>query len=241
MNKSVTILILLIAVSYSQPTENDSGELYSPQESAAIEQLRKKFEEACIRNSGSNVTYAEVMEAVALIPRCLSGKINLENIIAGWMALSNDTREEFFSEHCPVIRSSVVECLKPVESVALQCIEPGGQRVESPDFPVYILPQALDLVCENHGEILFANKSESPNECFSNYYTYIKSCMKNFVSDTNAKLRKNYSETECRVLIDSRECVAEKLGSCGNRDLIRIFDLPYQAIVRETACKNFIK
>ncbi|XP_055533936.1 uncharacterized protein LOC129723623 isoform X2 [Wyeomyia smithii] len=238
MKSSATVLILLIGLCcHSQPIESDSDER-SPEESEAIERLRTKFENACIRNSGSEVTYAEVMEAVALMPRCLSGKINIEAILQGWMSLNNDTREGFFSEYCPVVRSSVVECLQPIESIALQCLESGDQRVESPDFPVYFLPQVLDLICENHGAILFANDSGNPSGCFQNYYTYIKSCMKNFVSDTNAKLRKNYTELECRVLKTSRECVADKLGACGNRDLIKIFDIPYQALVRETACKN---
>ncbi|XP_058838238.1 uncharacterized protein LOC131693955 [Topomyia yanbarensis] len=240
MHSAISILTLtLLPVSLCLSTD-ESGEKFSPEEKEAIQRLKTQFDDACLRNSGSNVTYDEVMEAVALTPACVSSKISVEELFGDWLELNNDTRVAFFSKYCSPVKSSVVECLKPVESLALQCVRPEGQRVEAPDFPLYILPQVVDLLCEDYGAILFANNVVSPIECFQNYYSYIQSCMKNFVSETNAKVRGDYGEVECNVLKSARDCVAEKVDACGNRDLIRIFDLPYQAVIRETFCKNMI-
>lgn len=207
----------------------------------AVRRLRKTLEDSCERNSGSNATYDEMMEAVAQTPHCFGTKFDFDELVGGWYGLGSDTREEYFSKFCPVVKRGVQECLEPVEAISRLCMTEKDQRVEYPDFPMYLLPQVVDLLCDGHGAILFANYSESPTECFENYFTYMKQCMRNFVSETNAKPRGQFAEVECRVLERSRKCVMDKLTSCGNGELIRVFDIPYRSVVEQTMCSNWLK
>ncbi|XP_039442347.1 uncharacterized protein LOC120422864 [Culex pipiens pallens] len=236
----VTVIVAVAKGCSSAPTE-DSDERESLQELEAVRRLRKTLEDSCESNSGSNATYGDMMEAVADTPACFGSKFDLEELVDGWNRLSNATREQYFTKNCPVVKQGVQECLVPVEAISRLCMTSEAQRVEWPDFPMYLLPKVVDLLCEGHGEILFANNSKSPTKCFENYFTYMKQCMRNFMSETNAKPRGEFAEVECRVLERSRRCVIDKLTNCGNGELIKVFDLPYRSVVEQTACSNFIK
>uniref|UniRef100_A0A1Q3FS51 Putative conserved secreted protein n=2 Tax=Culex tarsalis TaxID=7177 RepID=A0A1Q3FS51_CULTA len=233
--------IVSLALGCSSAPAQDSYERDSEQELEAVRRLRKTLEDSCESNSGSNATYGAMMEAVAQTPTCFGSKFELEELVNGWNRLSNATREQYFTTYCPVVKAGVQECLVPVEALGRLCMTSDAQRVEYPDFPMYLLPQVVDLLCEGHGEILFANNSKSPTKCFENYFTYMKQCMRNFVSETNAKPRGEFAEVECRVLERSRWCVLDKLTNCGNGDLIKVFDIPYRSVVEQTACRDFIK
>ncbi|XP_062552757.1 uncharacterized protein LOC134217926 [Armigeres subalbatus] len=233
---------LSIGIYDCKPTSEESNELNASEERNAIEQLKEHFEDACIRNSRSTVTYAEVMEAVSETTACFGANVDYGEFLADWRRLNSDTRGVFFAKYCPLIKNTTSVCLEPVEELSKLCMDPGAQRVEAPDFPLYLLPKVVDLVCQGNGAILFANSDsdERPTSCFENYFSYIQRCMKNFVSETGAKSRQDYGELECRVLQKSRECVQKKLSDCGNAGLIQVFDVPYQTIVQETKCRHFI-
>ncbi|XP_001656855.2 uncharacterized protein LOC5578211 [Aedes aegypti] len=237
----VLFMLAMLTTALCKPASEESNERYSSKERDAIEQLKEHFEDACTRNSDSAVTYAEVMEAVAETTTCFGFKVDFGILLTEWRNLDKTNRAAFFEKYCPVIKNISTECLEPVGELSKLCLDPGAQRVEAPDFPLYLLPQVVDLMCEDSGAILLAGNSENPTECFGNYFSYIQRCMKNYVSETNAKSRQKYAEPECRVLEESRDCVLNKLSDCGNSKLIRFFDVPYTAIVKETECKNFLR
>ncbi|XP_065083970.1 uncharacterized protein LOC135706303 [Ochlerotatus camptorhynchus] len=236
-----TVIFALLAVGNGKPASDDSSEQNTSEERGAIGRLKQHFEDACTRNSNSSVTYADVIEAVSETTVCFGFKLDFGEFLSGWRHLNDENREEFFTKYCPLVKNTTLQCLEPVEELSKLCLNPGAQRVEAPDFPMYLLPQVVDLVCEDNGAIFFASSAERPFDCFENYFGYIQRCMKNFVSETSAKSRGDYGEPECRVLEKSRECVRSNLEDCGSLELIRMFDVPYKAIVRETECRNFLR
>lgn len=233
------VLFLLVGNHLCTPLEGSVEANSADDETAAsiVEDRRA----TCTRYSGSESTYDDMLKAVRKAPVCFLDNIpDLIEVYEAWQNLTFSSRVGFFSKYCPIARSTLLECARPVEELSIQCLRPGGHRVEGPDFPVHLFPAMLDVLCENSGEIIFVNSSGKPSPCVTKFWTIQNECLHPASKKVLLKVKENYSEADCRTLETARACVASRLESCGHPKFVRVFDVPYNELIKETVCKDFV-
>uniref|UniRef100_A0A8D8BSK7 27 kDa hemolymph glycoprotein n=1 Tax=Culex pipiens TaxID=7175 RepID=A0A8D8BSK7_CULPI len=144
---------------------------------------------------------------------------------------------EFGFRYCPQVKNSM-RCITQVTDMVRKCVEP--ERIALYDTFVSTIPQAVDLICKNDGELIFV---DGPNfkECSKKLPRYLDDCSSNIASFADTMDLAAYGEYQCTELDKVRQCYKKELADCRVPRMIELFDLFYRPVVKASPCKDFIK
>uniref|UniRef100_A0A182KHE4 Secreted protein n=1 Tax=Anopheles christyi TaxID=43041 RepID=A0A182KHE4_9DIPT len=152
--KATLVLLAILAISTvtiaSPRFARDADS--SSEESAETGEMMKEIQEMCRNNSGSDEAFVTLMESAQTTFTCFVGAIDMDGFMSDLYTLTNETRSTFFPRYCPQLRTAY-KCTNKLVNDFRPCLEED-------DFTIVqalsgILPDAVDLMCKNEGEILF--------------------------------------------------------------------------------------
>uniref|UniRef100_A0A182SFY5 DUF19 domain-containing protein n=1 Tax=Anopheles maculatus TaxID=74869 RepID=A0A182SFY5_9DIPT len=103
-----------------------------------------------------------------------------------------------------------------------------------------MLPDAVELICKNDGEIFFKLDEPKYSECFYKMPDFYVECVSIInATDTDDWDISHLSRDQCGQLTGFRECVKSKVDICKAPDLISVYDLFHNTLFRMTPCRNY--
>ncbi|KFB50697.1 AGAP006275-PA-like protein [Anopheles sinensis] len=163
--------------------------------------------------------------------------IDIENFVADIDSLSNRTRKEFFTRYCPQMKR-VTTCEVDLLEAAKRCLNKDSYIFNK--AMVGFTPDVVDLVCKNDGEILFKPDAITSVGCLDQMRSYLVQCMNQLGMEASSWSLPYLTRTQCGTLSKLRQCVERKLDVCKAPNLIAVYDLFEDALVRLTPCRNTI-
>lgn len=112
------------------------------------------LERQCLQRTGSTETFELLMAGFSFVPICFAAHLDLEGLIDDLEVLNGTNRVEFFDTYCPQANESL-QCVNPMLELFRKCWD--GEELAFLDIMINLLPEALDLICKDHGEIFFSN------------------------------------------------------------------------------------
>ncbi|XP_058448044.1 27 kDa hemolymph glycoprotein-like [Malaya genurostris] len=232
----LTLLIALVTASIARlipPTEKENS---SSEESTELNEVLDEIRTACEKNSGSNKAFDELIAEASSVPFCFMEKFDVEGFSTDVDSVSNATRKEFFTKYCPQLHDSLT-CFNPTIDKFRACMDKDDS--EGLDVFVNLLPEAIDLICRDDGEIFFVD-DQNIIQCIEKVGNYSTECLQKVSNATDTMSLSNYGAKQCGELSDMRQCFEERFTECKAPRLLDVFDLFYRAVVKSSACKNFI-
>lgn len=218
----------------TENTENKEGE---DEDDNDIAEFIKGVEVQCLNKTGSNHTFEMIALNAAMLPLCVMSNLDLEAFPADLENLNETTRHQFFPTYCPQVRETL-SCLDPITTELRKCLDP--EEIEVMEIVIQMIPEGLDLVCKNDGQIFFMEGTNF-EECIDKFPQYVDKCADKMSNATDVMDLSNYGPQECDELHQVRDCFSEQLVDCKATQLMDIFDLFYRPMVKASPCKNFIK
>uniref|UniRef100_A0A2M4BXN6 Putative secreted protein n=1 Tax=Anopheles marajoara TaxID=58244 RepID=A0A2M4BXN6_9DIPT len=189
----------------------------------------------CKSNTGSNAAFSVVMESVEQAMECVS-HFDAENFVIDFDELTNATRGAFFAKYCPKVRS-LVSCHDGMLVAVRPCLKKGTFNIVQALFDS--IPEALDLACENDGEIVFKLKDQQRLECMGQKESQMKVCANALTNNLNGEWEDSkLTQEQCSMLTNFRQCLKDQLDLCDLSDFISIYDIPMNAMLSLTPCGN---
>uniref|UniRef100_A0A8D8H852 (northern house mosquito) hypothetical protein n=1 Tax=Culex pipiens TaxID=7175 RepID=A0A8D8H852_CULPI len=227
-----TMLLILLVGFNSVSTAQDSDESDS---SVDYEELAKYLDllgPSCLRLTGSNNTYEQLVINSVYVPLYLSSKLDVADFQRDLKTLDESNREKFFPKYCHQLHKSL-SVLEPVTTGLRKSLDP--EEVELLDILIDKLPEAINLACKDNGQIFFMDDS---SKCLDKFAGYVKKCAAKVSKTTEAVDLSNYGPKQCNELAEVRECFEQKTAGCKGPRLTDIFDLFYRPILKATPCKS---
>lgn len=147
-----------------------------------------------------------------------------------------------------------LRCITQVTDMVRQCVEPD--RIALYDTFVSTIPEAVDLICKNDGELIFGKFGntiinslnniwiytavDGPNfkECSKKLPRYLDDCSSHIASFADTMDLAAYGEYQCTELDKVRQCYKKELADCRAPRMIELFDLFYRPVVKASPCKD---
>uniref|UniRef100_A0A1Y9H2P7 DUF19 domain-containing protein n=1 Tax=Anopheles dirus TaxID=7168 RepID=A0A1Y9H2P7_9DIPT len=233
----VGVLALLIATNASPLPQTAVAAPESSEESGEIEGIMKEVQEMCSNNSGSDAAFLNLMESFQRTMVCSMSAIDLDSFMSDIDSLSNETRTTFFPRYCPQLRTAY-SCIDKLVNDFRPCLEEDDYTIVR--AMVGILPDALDLMCKNDGELLFKFEEPKYAECFDKIGDSFNECTNTFLNGTDDWDISHMTEPQCNTMTGFRQCVQDKMNICKAPDLISVYDLFHNALFRMTPCRNYV-
>ncbi|XP_058061248.1 27 kDa hemolymph glycoprotein-like [Anopheles bellator] len=226
------VLIVLTVVNGSPVANPESSE-----ESEETKEALREMQELCRNNSGSDQAYTNVVEEVTKTMVCFA-KFDFETFFEDFDQLSNETRTTFFDNYCPKLRSAVA-CKNGLITAVRPCLDEDDFGIV--EGLVGIIPDAVELLCKNNGEIVFKLEDEDVLECAIKSMDQFMECGNAVMNMAESWELSHLTQEQCGVVTDLRKCFKEKLAVCKAPDLISIYDLFHNALIRMTPCRNYVE
>ncbi|XP_049299365.1 27 kDa hemolymph protein-like isoform X2 [Anopheles funestus] len=228
-------VVALCAVTIASPLGKAADS--SSEESGEAGEFVKELQELCRNNSGSDAAFLELMESFQSTMMCTVAAIDLEGLMSEVDALSNETRTTFFPRYCPQLRTAY-NCIDKLVNDFRPCLEED-------DFTIVkalagILPDAVELMCKNDGEILFKFDEPKYTECFEKVSDSFDECL-TFLNGTDDWDISSMTRDQCSQLSGFRQCLQDKMNICKAPDLINVYDLFHNTLFRMTPCRNYME
>uniref|UniRef100_A0A182WCG2 Secreted protein n=1 Tax=Anopheles minimus TaxID=112268 RepID=A0A182WCG2_9DIPT len=235
--KLIVLIIVYIrshVVTIASPVGNPAD---SSEESAETGEIVKELQEMCRNNSGSDAAFEQLQASGQLAMLCTFSAVELEPLMADLDTLSNETRKAFFSRYCPQLRNAY-SCVGKLVDDFRPCLEED-------DFTIVqaisgIVPDAIELVCKNDGDILYKLEEPKYAECLDKVSDSFEECL-GFFNNTDDWDISHMTRDQCGQLTGFRQCLQDKLNICKAPDLIDVFDLFYNTLFRMTPCRNYVE
>uniref|UniRef100_A0A182LXL6 Uncharacterized protein n=1 Tax=Anopheles culicifacies TaxID=139723 RepID=A0A182LXL6_9DIPT len=221
-----------IVVTNASPLGNPADS--SSEESAEIGEVVKELQELCRNNSGSDAAFENLKQSGQNAMMCAVTAIDLEALMTDVDALSNETRTTFFPRYCPQMRTAY-SCLNKLVDDFRPCLEEDDYTIVS--AIAGILPDAVELICKNDGEIMYKFHEPKYTECLDKVSDSFDECLV-FFNNTDDWDISHLTRDQCGQLTGFRQCLQNKLNICKAPDLIEVFDLFYNTLFRMTPCRN---
>uniref|UniRef100_A0A182QR50 Secreted protein n=1 Tax=Anopheles farauti TaxID=69004 RepID=A0A182QR50_9DIPT len=232
------VLALFVAANASPVPGTSVGTSVSSEEnSAEIEGMLKEVEEMCRNNSGSDAAYVKVLGTFEQTMTCAVSSIDFDRLIVDADALNNETRKTFFPRYCPQLRTAY-SCFDKLVNDFRPCLEEDDFTIVR--ALVGILPDALELLCKNDGELLFKFDEPKYAECFEKLGDNFDQCTQAFLNGTDDWDISHMTEGQCNTMTGFRQCVQNQMSICKAPDLISVYDLFHNALFRMTPCRNYV-
>ncbi|XP_050092220.1 27 kDa hemolymph protein-like [Anopheles aquasalis] len=237
MSKLIVTLLLIgiLIVCDGSPLSHESSESNESNAPTKMDFL-EKISEQCRNNTGSDDAFLELMESFENVSRCVL-KFDIESFNTDFEQLTNATRTAFFTKYCAEVRP-LVSCFDDVFDSMTPCIKESGFKVMKVFFDSF--PETLDVACKNDGEIIFKLKDETRKNCFMEQGKQLSECVGKYMSSAiwNDDWNSELTQDKCSILTSYRSCLMEPLDACDLSDLISIYDVPMNAMLRLTPCAN---
>lgn len=227
---TVAVLVCVAAVG-GYPLAVDSSQ--SQETTELLESLHKQ----CFQSTGSTETYEELVVGFAFLPICFADHLDLDGIAGDLGELDKTNRVQFFDTYCPQVNQSL-QCIQPVMVQLRKCF--AGEELEVMDILINMVPEAVNLICKDHGEIFFRLDAPEYEKCMPNFETYALECSAKISNETEALDLSKFGEEQCHELKDFRACIADKLEICKAPGIIDLFDLFYKPVVKGISCEKYI-
>ncbi|XP_053676373.1 27 kDa hemolymph glycoprotein-like [Anopheles nili] len=231
------ILALLAAV-WASPLSKGTESSNSSEESGEVGEMLKELQEMCKNNSGSDAAFLGLMSSVQETMVCAVASLDLEGLMTDVDTLSNETRFTFFPRYCPQLRKTY-SCVNKLVGDVRPCLEDDDYTIVQ--ALVGILPDAVELMCKNDGEILFKYDEPKYSDCLEKLGDSFEECTNSFLNSTDDWDLSNMTQDQCSTMFGFRDCLQGKLGLCKASDLISVYDLFHNTLVRMTPCRNYVE
>ncbi|XP_035906037.1 27 kDa hemolymph protein-like [Anopheles stephensi] len=230
-------VVALCAVSIASPLGKVADS--SSEESAETGEMMRELSEMCRNNSGSDAAFLNLMDSFQNTMVCTISAIELDSFMADAENLSNETRTTFFPRYCPQLRTAY-SCIDKLVADFRPCLEADDYVIVK--ALAGILPDAVELMCKNDGEILFKFDEPKYSECFEKISDSFDECL-NFLNgtDTDDWDISHLTRDQCGELTGFRACVKSKMDICKAPDLIDVYDLFHNTLFRMTPCRNYVE
>lgn len=235
---SLSVLALVtVALAMPSPQKNGIGAMFdSSSQESSEEDVMQEIGEMCRNNSGSDEAFRKLSEAMQKSMMCAMSAIDVDNLVSDIDTLSKDTRSTFFPRYCPQLRTAS-SCLKDVVGAAKPCLEDDDFVIV--DALSGIIPDAIELICKNDGDILFKMDDPKYKECIDKLGDTMMECITPFAAETDNWDISHLTQDQCGTLFGFRQCVQRKLNVCKAPDLISVYDLFHNTLFRMTPCRNY--
>uniref|UniRef100_T1DHR6 Putative secreted protein n=1 Tax=Anopheles aquasalis TaxID=42839 RepID=T1DHR6_ANOAQ len=231
---SVSLLFIglsLLAVCDGSALSSESSESDEHEVGGMLGEVRKQ----CKRNTGSNAAFSVVMEALEKSMDCVADFDN-KNFKIDYNELTNASRGTFFGKYCPKLRS-LVSCQDSMLAAVQPCLKKGTFNIVQAVYNS--IPEALELVCKNDGEIIMNLKDPQRRECLEQKAQQISTCFYTFAEGRSRDFDfLELTQEECSSFTNFRQCLKNPLHPCDMSDFVSILDIPMNAILPVTPCVN---
>ncbi|EAA10882.2 AGAP006275-PA [Anopheles gambiae str. PEST] len=233
---TLLVILALTTVAFASPRFARDADS-SSEESAETGEIMKELQELCRNNSGSDAAFVTLMESAQTTFTCFVGAIDLDAFMSDLYTLSNETRSTFFPRYCPQLRTAY-KCTDQLLNDFRPCLEED-------DFTIVqalsgIIPDAVDLMCKNEGEILFKLEEPKYADCVAKIGDNFNECINTFLNGTDDWDISHLNQDQCNTLTGFRQCVESKLSICKAPELISVYDLFHNTLFRMTPCRNYV-
>uniref|UniRef100_A0A2M3ZCM5 Putative secreted protein n=1 Tax=Anopheles braziliensis TaxID=58242 RepID=A0A2M3ZCM5_9DIPT len=232
----LTLLFVgLVVVCNGSPLSRESSE--SPESiEAPMPDFFQKISEQCRNNTGSDDAFLVFMESFENAFKCVL-KIDVDRFKTDFNQLTNATRTAFFTKYCAEARP-LVSCFDDMPASVRPCVKENEFKYMEAFFES--IPKTLDLACKNNGEIIFNMVDATRLKCFQENAKHISVCVDTYTEsglwndDWNSEL----NQDKCSTLTNYRKCLMVPLDTCDLSDLIGIYDVSMNAMLRLSPCAN---
>ncbi|XP_035794896.1 uncharacterized protein LOC118468184 [Anopheles albimanus] len=196
--------------------------------------LTLKLQTQCKRNSGSNTAFWAVMVSVEKTALCLSKIQNLKQSFKNdfFDQLTNATRTAFFTKYCSEVRSAL-PCFDDLQDKLRACLKDQVLNVVKAVFNS--LPETVDFICKNNGEIIFKMKDQSRQDCLRQKFDQLSEVKRNWNIDWDIS---ELTLDQCSILTTYRQCLKDTMDACDLSDIVTIFDMIINPMLRLTPCAS---
>uniref|UniRef100_A0A182PK01 Secreted protein n=1 Tax=Anopheles epiroticus TaxID=199890 RepID=A0A182PK01_9DIPT len=228
-------LLALSAVSIASPLSKASDS--SSEESMEVGEIMKELQELCRNNSGSDDAFMRLMDSAQTSVTCFGGAIDFDGFISDLYILTNETRGTFFPRYCPQLRTAN-KCTEKLLSDMRPCLEDDDYTIVQ--ALAGIIPDAVELMCENEGELLFKLEEPKYTDCIAKIGDNFDECFNTFLNGTDDWDISHLTREQCNTVTGFRQCIQDKLNICKAADLIKVYDLFHNTLFRMTPCRNYV-
>lgn len=232
------VLVVTLAVAVCAAS-SASGSPFSLDGSASDETMEvvESLERQCLQQTGSSETFEKLAAGFSFAPMCFAGHLNLDGLISGIWVLEEPNRVEFFDTYCPQLNQSL-QCVYPLFDLLRKCW--AGEELAILDIVINMVPEALNLICKDHGEIFFRLDGPEYNKCFEKFEAYTEECSGKISNSTEALYLSKLDPEQCRELEDFHGCVEDKLEICKAPGIIDLVDVFYKPLMKASSCTKYI-
>lgn len=225
-----------LLVNENQVDRSSSSSSSSEEDSKDLTSYVKQVQKMCFEKTNSNDAFQAVMVAVYGVPQCIQGMVDVSTFVDNMRNLNASTRHELFPKYCPQVRSALV-CLNTPKEELRKCLDANDAVIL--DGMVNAMPDAVDLICKDDGEILYQDNANY-NVCMRKYSDYAMECARLVSSETDLMEVSNFGQAQCDELANVRNCMEGKFNECNGPRVMEVFDVFWRALIQVTPCKNFV-
>lgn len=239
MKIRTTVLLLgvvaLCAVTIASPLGKPADS--SSEESAESGEFMKELHEMCRNNSGSDAAFMALVDSAQSTMVCAVSTIDMDTLMVDIEALSNETRTTFFPRYCPQFRK-LFTCVDKFANDARPCFEEDDYTIVK--ALVGVFPDAIELICKDDGDILFKYDEPKYIDCFEKVSDSFDECL-TFLNGTDDWDLSQMNQEQCGQMTGFRQCLQDKMNICKAPDLIGVYDLFHNMMIRLTPCRNYVE
>lgn len=230
------ILTALVVALFASPAIGApvSGE---SSESGETLQVIESLEKQCLNRTGSTEAFEQLVVGFAFAPMCLAGHLDIEGLTTGIDQLDETNRVQFFDTYCPQVNESL-QCITPMFELLRKCFD--GEELAVMDIIFNIVPDALNLICKDHGDFFFKLDGPEVDNCVEKIDDFTIECSANISNATDAMNLSEFGEEQCLDVKQFRDCIADKFETCKAPGFVDLVDLFYKPVVKATKCAKYI-
>ncbi|XP_062709191.1 uncharacterized protein LOC134288406 [Aedes albopictus] len=239
MSARLTLVTLAVAIYASavdgSPTFINASA--SSSEEMTME-LVESLESDCLQQTGSTETFEKLVAGYMSAPMCFASHLDFDGLSDGFDELDDSNRVQYFDTYCPQLNQSLMQCVNPMFDLLRKCCD--EEELAIWDVMFNMVPEALNLICKDHGEIFFGLDRTEYKKCMTSLGDYVVECASMFASSTKTVILSKLNEEQCYELRDFRNCVSEKLGVCKATGIIELVDVFYKPLMKVRPCAKYI-
>lgn len=244
MNTSAVMICFVVSImaatiyAKNLPTENNQLDksTSSSEEISDFKEALTQIQTMCYERTNSTDAFESLLISTYGVPICIQATVDMPSLMADISNLDASTRNEFFPKYCSQMRSALV-CLDPPKDEFRKCLDANDAVIL--DSVVNALPDAIDLLCKNDGEILFKDNANY-NVCMEKYSNYATECAALVSNETDLMEVSKFGRPQCGELFNVRTCMEGKFNECNGPQVMEVFDVFWRAFIRNTPCQNFV-
>lgn len=234
----ICVVVSFIAVSTAKSLPGEENRIdtstSSSEESTDLKEYFVQIQTMCYEKTNSSEAFDALLASMYGVPDCIQGMVDLPSFMQDFGDLSASTRNEMFPKYCSQIRSALV-CLDPPKEEFRKCLDANDAVIL--DGVVNAMPEAIDLICRNNGEILYKDNANY-HVCMSKYSSYAAECAGMVSNETDFMEISKFGPSQCDELTNVRNCMGGKFDECNGPQVMEVFDIFWRALIKGTPCKE---